>query len=344
MSGGLVDVTGIGNAIVDVLAHADERVPRRARARQGHDGADRRARARRALCRDGPGGRGLGRLGGQHDGRHRFARRSLRRTSARCATTSWARCSRTTSARSACTSTRRPRAAAPATARCLILVTPRRAAHDEHLSRRVPRARPRRHRRSADRAQQGHVPRGLPVGPARGQGSLLEGERDRAQGGAQGLALALRSVLRRAPPRRVPRARRDHVDILFANEREICSLYERGAARRRGERGARALRAGGRHAQRARLASCCTASHVRVPAEKVARVVDTTGAGDLFAAGFLYGYTQGRSPGECARSAPSAPPRSSPISARGPRRRWPSWSAASEEIAREAAALRRLGG
>jgi len=38
-----------------------------------------------------------------------------------------------------------------------------------------------------------------------------------------------------------------------------------------------------------------------VKAEPVSRVVDTTGAGDLFAAGFLYGLTNGRSPADCAR-------------------------------------------
>ena len=40
---------------------------------------------------------------------------------------------------------------------------------------------------------------------------------------------------------------------------------------------------------------------VAVPAERVDRVVDTTGAGDLYAAGFLYGLTQGKGWSDCAR-------------------------------------------
>ena len=38
-----------------------------------------------------------------------------------------------------------------------------------------------------------------------------------------------------------------------------------------------------------------------VPAAEVAKVVDTTGAGDSFAAGFLFGVTRARSAGDCAR-------------------------------------------
>ena len=92
-----------------------------------------------------------------------------------------------------------------------------------------------------------------------------------------------------------------HVDILFANEAEITALYEtkdfdralaavRGkceiAALTRSERGSYVLTAEKTHS---------------VPAVKVARLVDTTGAGDLYASGFLFGLTHGRDFVTCGR-------------------------------------------
>ncbi|MER9871003.1 PfkB family carbohydrate kinase, partial [Mesorhizobium sp. M0136] len=38
---------------------------------------------------------------------------------------------------------------------------------------------------------------------------------------------------------------------------------------------------------------------VTIEATRIRELVDTTGAGDLYAAGFLYGYTQGRSLKQC---------------------------------------------
>lgn len=85
-----------------------------------------------------------------------------------------------------------------------------------------------------------------------------------------------------------------YVDILFANEAEICSLYKtadfaaataavRGhvgiAVLTRSERGSVILAEGNSY---------------EIEAASVARVVDTTGAGDLYAAGFLFGLTQGQ--------------------------------------------------
>ncbi len=97
----------------------------------------------------------------------------------------------------------------------------------------------------------------------------------------------------------------EHTDILFANEDEILSLYE-------AERFDDALQA--LHTLGHVDIACLTRSekgsvivhdgevHV-IDAEPVAQIVDTTGAGDLYAAGFLYGYTNGFDLGLCGRIA-----------------------------------------
>lgn len=89
------------------------------------------------------------------------------------------------------------------------------------------------------------------------------------------------------------------LDILFANENEICSLtmkndFESAVAAvagkvpvlvvTRSEQGAICIKDGERHE--------CDAAPVE-------RVLDTTGAGDLFAAGFMTGLVRGKAPRTC---------------------------------------------
>ena len=94
---------------------------------------------------------------------------------------------------------------------------------------------------------------------------------------------------------------RDKVDILFANEAEIKSLYQVKSF----DEALAAARAEGKIAAlpRSEKGSVVVkgAETHTVAAAPVAKVVDTTGAGDLYASGFLFGLTRGKPLGECAR-------------------------------------------
>src|ERR1041385_9265714 len=83
------------------------------------------------------------------------------------------------------------------------------------------------------------------------------------------------------------------VDLLFANEAELRSLYQTADF----DTALAALRREARLAVVTRSEHGCVVAArdkvLAVPASPVERVVDTTGAGDLFAAGFLYGLSQG---------------------------------------------------
>jgi sugar/nucleoside kinase (ribokinase family) len=91
------------------------------------------------------------------------------------------------------------------------------------------------------------------------------------------------------------------LEILFANEEELMSLFGSPTF----DDAVAAVEETGVLAVVTRGAAGCVvvtpSGPVSVPAAPVDSVVDTTGAGDLFAAGFLYGITNGLSPEDAAR-------------------------------------------
>ena len=94
-----------------------------------------------------------------------------------------------------------------------------------------------------------------------------------------------------------------HVDVLFANEHEIVSLYRASSFDDALQR-ARAVCSVAALTRSEKGSVVVSGDEVHViDAEPIAHVVDTTGAGDLYAAGFLYGLTSGADVRTCARIA-----------------------------------------
>jgi sugar/nucleoside kinase (ribokinase family) len=95
----------------------------------------------------------------------------------------------------------------------------------------------------------------------------------------------------------------NQVDLLFANETEILALFQTDSF----DEAVEALRT------RVNLAAVTrgdagsvilsTGERLSVKAEPVEKVVDTTGAGDQYAAGFMFGLSRGRSLQQCGQLA-----------------------------------------
>ena len=292
MCSALIDVVGIGNAIVDVIAHADERfivdqgLAAGAMTLIDAERADSLYRAMGPAIESSGGSAGntmagiasLGGAGGyigkvRDDQLGAVFRHDITAIGVRFDTP-------------AATS-------GPTTARCLIMVTP-----------------------DGQRTMGTYLGACVELGPedidealiAAAQITYLEGylfDPPQAQAAFRRAASVAHAAGRHvalslSDPFCVERHRADfrelvqgEVDILFANEAEICSLYETGdfvAA-------AKAVRS---HVEVAALTRsgagsviiCGDEAH-RIAAAPIERIIDTTGAGDLYASGFLYGLTRG---------------------------------------------------
>ncbi len=300
MADAAVDVVGVGNAIVDVVTRADDALVARLGLRKGAMTLVDEARAQALHERMGPGVEtsggsaantlaGIASLGGKgaYIGKVRNDRlgEAFRRD-----------------IRAAGVGDRvRRRAGGPPTARCLIFVTP-----------------------DAERTMGTSLGISVELGPAdidpevigAARITYLEGylfDKEPAKAAFVKAAEAAHAAGRKvalslSDPFCVERHRASfrhlvsgHVDILFANEAEIASLFETGSADEAvaAAQAACEVAAITRGAEGSRIAA--GGEVIAVAAEPVDRVVDTTGAGDLFAAGMLYGMTNGYPLETCGR-------------------------------------------
>jgi sugar/nucleoside kinase (ribokinase family) len=294
------DVVGIGNAIVDVIARAEEGFLAERGLVKGTTRLIDAAEADRLYGEMGPGVEmsggsvanamaGLASLGGRAGYIGRIRDDQLGQVFRHDIT-------------SAGVTYRMPAATAgPSTARCLILVTPdAQRTMNTYLGACVELGPEDLDRGLIESAAVLYL-EGYLFDPPRAK-AALRAAAEIAHGAGRKVSLSLSDpfcVERHRADFRVLIA--DHVDILFANEIEVCSLYETEdfAAAARSACAASEIAVLTRSAKGSLIAA-----HGRIyeiPSAPVAKVVDTTGAGDLYASGFLYGLTHGQPLDICGR-------------------------------------------
>jgi sugar/nucleoside kinase (ribokinase family) len=93
------------------------------------------------------------------------------------------------------------------------------------------------------------------------------------------------------------------VDLLFANEAEVCSLFQTSDFEAAIEQLRPKVKLAAVTCGAAGSVILSQGERLSVKAEPVQKVVDTTGAGDQYAAGFMFGLSRGRSLQQCGQLA-----------------------------------------
>ena len=93
----------------------------------------------------------------------------------------------------------------------------------------------------------------------------------------------------------------EDADIVFANEKEITTLYEVNSFEEAADEALQDCELAVLTRSEAGSVIVGQGETAEVPADPVSKVVDATGAGDLYASGFLFGLTQGLPLPACGR-------------------------------------------
>ena len=94
---------------------------------------------------------------------------------------------------------------------------------------------------------------------------------------------------------------REGADIVFANEKEITTLYQVNSFEEAADAALKDCEMAVLTRSEAGSIIVAAGETIEIEAENVSRVVDLTGAGDLYSAGFLYGLTHGAPLPKCGR-------------------------------------------